>query len=449
MKKSHERWNEYQAASSEYPEELYKTSERLEKRIKKESRKKKFLFTTIPTAAAAMLFVILVNTSIVFARTVSEIPLLSKISELVMYNESLRSAVENRNIQYVNLKAVNDGIELKLPYVIADSRNLVLFLEMPDLETADDEFYDVSIDHLTDLSNGNYITGGFFSYGGTYTEGQDSLLKLQLEIIESTYPGQKTIEELPKNFELSVSLRKLQSIPGKYGAESHKLLALDSYKFTLNLDDFKAPVIYPLNKEVTIEGQKIVFKEMISYPVRSEIIFEFPEENTHDLELRLSLVEDGIKSSLGSYAYIQKHYDGVRRQTIHITSDYFNPPKTRSISIDRYAIKPKDEDIRFIIDMSKKTMNPKIDGIELTDITRVDGEIIITFEASELYPYPPFSFTLGDEKFIETNNIKTRNGTTHIYSITDENYDTLELIQVAGPEYTLDEPILIPIPVSQ
>jgi len=444
MKKSHENWNDYHTASTDYPDALYKNTDRLEERIRKESRKRKLLYTTIPTTAAALLFVILINTSIVFARTISEIPILSKISEMVMYNESLKSAVENRNIQYVNLKAVNDEMELSLPYVIADSRNLVLFLEMPDnLDLKENEFYHVSVDHLTDLSTGDFISSGFLSYSGSYSKGQDPFIQISLEFIERDLPGYPSNQLMPQNFDLSLSLRK-------YKDNSQNLLALDSFKFTLSLEDFKEPVVYPLNQEIILDGQKIIFKEMISYPTRSEIIFDLPDDNDALINLRLSLVEDGVKTSLASYAFMSTYIDGVTRETIHIRSSYFDPPESRSISIDRYT-KIREEEQTIIVDIDKKTMTPETEGIELIDIERVDGELIFTFKTSDSYPYAPFGFISDQGQYVEIIKEATRGTETdpsYLYFIEDDDYKTLEFFLSPGPETTLDKPILIPIPVN-
>lgn len=445
MKKSHENWNDFHKESEDYPDALYETTDRLELRVRKEKRKKRLLYTSIPTTAAALLFVILMNTSVVFARTMADIPILSRISELVMYNESLKSAVENRNIQYVNLKAENGDLELKLPYVIADSRNLVLFLEMPEnLVLSGDEVYVVNIDYLRDLSNDNFISDGFFSNSGSYITGQNPLMQVNIEFVEEDLHRFSIQEGLPQNFELSLSLQKY-----KRGTDPEEgLLSVEAFKFELSLDPFKEPVIYPLNAEVVIEGQKILFKEMVSYPVRSEIIFEYPEANDSDINLRLSLLEDGGMTSLNGYAQIQRHHDGAARQTIHIRSDYFNPPKSRSISIDSYTIKPKNENSLYQIDLEKKTMNPEIDGIELSDISHEDGLLVFTFKASEQYPYSLISFFLGDGQFIDIVKETRRSDYTYLYYIEDKEYETLEIIQSIGPEYTLEEPILIPIPVG-
>jgi len=447
MKKSHENWNDYLTESTDYPEELYQATDRLELRIRKEKRKKRLLFSSIPTTAAALLFVILMNTSVVFARTMADIPILSKISELVMYNESLKSAVENRNIQYVNLKAENGDLELKLPYVIADSKNLVLFLEIPEnLELSENERYHINIDHLRDLSTDDFIASGFLSFSGSYTKGQDPLLSVSMEFVDRNLPGYPEVKELPKEFTLSLSLTR-------YSNEDQYLqrpLSIDSFQFDLTLDEFRKPVTYPLNEEIIIEGQKILFKEMVSYPVRSEITFEFSEENDADMNLRLSLLEDGIKTSLGSYAYLSQTVDGTKTETIHIRSDYFDPPKSRSISIDRYTI-IREEEREIRVDLDARTLTPETEGIELTDVERMDGELIFTFKTSERYPYSPFAFISDQGHNVEILKEAYRSTDTeqfHLYHIEDGDYEELEFLLSSGPEYTLEEPILIPIPVG-
>jgi len=448
MKKSHENWNDYHTASTDYPDALYKNTDRLEQRIRKESRKRKLLYTTIPTTAAALLFVILINTSIVFARTISEIPILSKISEMVMYNESLKSAVENKNIQYVNLKAVNGDIELRLPYVIADSRNLVLFLEMPEnLEMKGNELYVVNIDHLKDLSNDNIISEGFFSYSGSYAEGQDPLLQVSIEFVDRDMPGFSIQEGLPQNFELSLSLQKYEL--GTRTPSNDLPLSEDSFKFELSLEPFKEPIIYPLDQEIILEGQKISFTEMISYPTRSTITYEFPTSNDSDMQLSLSIVEDGERYPLENYAGISESLSELTRDTLHIRSNYFSPPKTRFLSIDGYSKIRKDERL-LQINVKEKTLKPSPEGINLIDIIKEDGQLHLTFSFSDAYTELPIESFLHEDDLIEitVHQQRTENGKSIFrYSIKDQDYETMEAF-ISGPETTLDNPILIPIPVN-
>lgn len=453
MKKSHERWNEYQAASSRYPEELYKTSERLEKRIKKESRKKKFLFTTIPSAAAAMLFVILVNTSIVFARTVSEIPLLSRISEMVMYNESLKNAVKNEYIQYVNLKSKSGDLELGLPYVIADSHNLVLFFQLPDNENLDeDESYMVVVDKMTDLSTGEVIDGGYMEYSGSIPIDEDyptrNLTDVKIEFVTHDHPDYPEKNTVPRELEISVSLRKYQNTQH----EGIQRFDSDSFKFTLSLEEFREPVVYPLNQEVIIKGQKIIFKEMISYPSRSEITYDLPDYNEYETSLYLSLIEDGEKVSFGTYASSSLVLDDRARVTFRFPHNYFDPPKTRSISIDSYFTLKKDEKI-VQIDLENLTMTPEIQGIEFGGIERKDGKLTLTFNADSSYDGFPFTHISSNGIILDTlssgfTSMGNINENIFTYTLRDDVYGSLQLELSRGPIINLEEPILIPVPVN-
>jgi len=449
MKKSHERWNEYQAASSEYPEELYRTSERLEKRIKKESRKKKFFFTTIPTAAAAMLFVILVNTSIVFARTVSEIPLLSKISELVMYNEALKNAVDNEYIQYVNKKSVNGDLELKLPYIIADSHNLVLFFQLPDnMSKGEDDFYLVSLDKMTNLETGEVIDE-YVSYSGSTKMNNNStmnLTDLTVEFMTHDHPDFPVNITVPKEIEISVALQKRTNLENG----GTKQFDADHFTFTLSLGDFKEPVVYPLNQEVILEGQRIIFREMVSYPTRSEITYDLPDYNEYETSLYLSLIEDGEKAFFGSYFSSSLHLDDRVRKTFRFPHNYFDPPKSRSISIDSYFMLKKDEKT-VQIDLQNLTMTPELPGIKFEGIEREDGKLLVIFKTDARYDTFPFTSISHEGKVLNVPATSEGdiNDNTLTYILSDGEYSTLEFELSRGPLVNLKEPILIPIPLSQ
>ena len=439
MKKSHERWNEYQAASSEYPKELYKTAEKLEKRIKKETLKKKFLFTSIPTVSAAILFVILVNTSIVFARTIAEIPLLSKIQEMVTYNDALTNAVKNHNIQYVNLRDTDGEIELGIPYVIADSRNLILFTQMPEnLHMEEDEFYIVEIKDIKDQSTGEIISQGYFSSRGAYdpsninTE-QFGLTQVKLEFIE---------RPLPQNLDISLELVKYKNNDGEL-----KPLGSHSFQYKLYLDDFVEPIIYELNQEILLDGQKVIFKEMISYPTRSEINMIFPDENDSEVSLWFSLIKDGVKYPLMTYAEVQWSYETHTQRSIYIDAEYFDPPTSRSISIDEYSKRSKDIPYT-VVNLENRTMEPKIEGIELFDIVRENGKLSFYFQGSEKYTKSPFSGIKNGTQDIPIRSGGNGKGNLHRYTIPDAEYENLTFMLGTGPVTILEEPILIPIPVK-
>lgn len=452
MKKSHERWNEYQADSSKYPEELYNTSVRLEKRIKKESQKKKFLFTTIPTVSAAMLFVILVNTSIVFARTISEIPLLSKISEMVMYNEALKNAVNNEYIQYANKKSISGDLELGLPYVIADSHNLVMFFQLPNnMVNGEDESYLVSLNKMTDLETGDVIDEGFISYSGSTELSDDStmnLTKLTVEFLTYEHPDYTNQKAVPKEIEVSIALQKSKHL----GNGSTKRFDPDYFTFTLSLEEFKEPIVYPLNQEVILEGQRIIFKEMISYPTRSEITYDLPDYNEYETSLYLSLVEDGEKVSFGSYFTSSLFIDDMARNTFRFPHNYFDPPKSRFISIDSYFTVKKDEKT-VSVDLQNLTMTPEIPGITFEGIERDDGKLSIIFKTDVNNWGDPFSKILNeglplDILSTEGDGYVDSSEFTYSYHIMDGDYKSLELELSRGIMISLEKPILIPVPVK-
>jgi len=168
MRKNKELFAKAISSSKEYPDALYQSTERLEKRLKKERRQKRILFTTLPSFTAAMLFVILVNNNIAFARSLKDVPILNKLTEYVMYNTSLKSAVENDHIQYVNLEDTDEDLTLSLPYVISDERNLILFFDVPsDFLKNDHEDVMISREKIIDRDTAKVIDKGYISYSSS------------------------------------------------------------------------------------------------------------------------------------------------------------------------------------------------------------------------------------------------------------------------------------------
>lgn len=446
MRKNKEQLENSISLSKDYPDALYRSTERLEKRLKKEKRQKRILWTTLPSFTAALLFVILVNTNIAFARSLKDIPLLSKLTEYVMYNTSLKSAVENDHIQYVNLKDTQEDLTLSLPYVISDERNLILFFDVPsNFLEGENEHLMISKKTIMDRDTGEFITEGYLSYSSSLghfgTSGDPSHLnQLNIEFVEVP---------LPRNLTIEVTLEKY----AQDGA-SKKVLGEYTFSYDLSLEPFKAPKIYELNQSVYIEDQEILLERLTQYPTMSLFTYSIKNSNTMDMTMSLDFFNDGVLAPFNTTGF-QTQYDdspnGKTTITMRIQDNYFKVPKERVLRIHSYTMVPKDRK-PLKVDLSEKKLEENPYGILLKDITMEDDVTIISFYTSDNYHSLPFrsarDFNQEVQQAFYTSYTENLNEKVYSYAFKDLLGDSIFFDVADGPLKTLVNPVLVPIKMN-
>jgi hypothetical protein len=447
MRKNKEQFAKAISSSKEYPDALYQSTERLGKRLKKERRRKRILFTTLPSFTAAMLFVILVNNNIAFARSLKDIPILNKLTEYVMYNASLKSAVENDHIQYVNLKDTDEDLTLSLPYVISDERNLILFFDVPsDFLKNDHEDVMISREKIIDRDTGKVIDKGYISYSSSLgylgeSEETSHLSQLNIDFVEVV---------MPRNLTLEVTLTK-----SSHEGSISKKLAEYRFSYDLTLEPPQGPKVYELNQSVWIEDQEILLEKLIQYPTMSLFTYSIKNSNTMDITMSMDFYNDGVLTPLNTTGYLTQHEDSPDGKTIitmRIQDNYFKVPKERLLKIHSYTMVPKDRK-PLKVNLEEKTLEDNPYGILLKDITTEDNVTTITFHTSENYHSLPFRSTRDGNKKIQqalyTSYTEDLNIKTYSYSFRDVIGDALYFDVADGPLKTLREPILVPIPMDE
>ena len=89
----------------------------------------------VPAASlggVAAAFVLLVNLSTVpFALACGSVPVLRELAAAVAFSPSLKAAVEHDYVQYLGLRAEDNGFAMELSHLMADRGQLVPFLSSP------------------------------------------------------------------------------------------------------------------------------------------------------------------------------------------------------------------------------------------------------------------------------------------------------------------------------
>ncbi|HSP47173.1 MAG TPA: DUF4179 domain-containing protein, partial [Clostridiaceae bacterium] len=441
--------------SSDYPEGLAEVERRLDRRIMKEKRKKRALYSSLGTVAASLAFVLLVNTSTAFANSVSRIPVLSELADFVKLDKGLSSAIENDYVQEVGLTAWDGEKTLMLPYVLADERNLILFFQLPkDFKLDEEEWIMVDTKKMTDTATGEEIRDGFsYGTGGMQEqslEESSGYLMQRYNFIERKLPQAITME-----VELRVS-RYEQTEEQVTGGEegTHTWRSGGTYSFQIDFNAFKEPVIYPVNQEHTLKGQKVTVKEMTVYPTGTEVSFEFPEQSAAWVRgLDIALEQDGkeMENTSGMISSIYDDEKGTR--SIFIDSNYFEKPKRQALLLKGLRILEKD--LEFInVDLETRIITPAIEGLELKEVVRKGDKADLVF-STKLESEEGFGIFDFEYKDVEGNTYRLNSeGMTTPSQLIMETMITVaypesgKLIfkRVLTPMQKLEEPIRIVLP---
>ena len=127
------RTEEYNALLRELeqtPPELDGTVDRARARLR---RRRAGRWCGIPAASlagVAAAFVLLVNYSMPFAQACSTVPVLRELMAAVAFSPSLKLAVEHNYAQYIGAEQTQNGVTLRLEYLILDQGQLRFFLKV-------------------------------------------------------------------------------------------------------------------------------------------------------------------------------------------------------------------------------------------------------------------------------------------------------------------------------
>lgn len=383
-------WEQMLSQAHCYPDGLDKVEERLLCRSRRRRRRR--IGSELATAAVLCLFVLLVNTSSAFAGAVCDLPVIGQLANLVRFDKSLRGAVENEYIQAVGLKAEDRGCVLQIPYVIADEKNLVLFVKTPKKTPWDEPGYrlELSVDSIRSAQTGEDLEG--FGYETVYTD-TDALTDTDgLSVWRFYFLDAPT----PRDLLLSVRL----SISDDTGQQKEE----DRYfQFALSLNPFAEAKTYELQQQLHVLGQSFTVERLILYPTTTEVVISYPDDNDAMIKgFDLAVTENG-REVLRQGNGITASYDETGGKIhLFLESNYFDPDAPRQLSIRGLNLIPKSEEFVTIDLFSASTslegaMTPEIEGITLEKCTVGQQRAHLTFRlAPYLDGYSPFSSTYKD-----------------------------------------------------
>ncbi|SHN75527.1 DUF4179 domain-containing protein [Desulfitobacterium chlororespirans] len=453
-------WEALLAEAHAEPEGLDFVEERLENRIgltKRKKRRKRAIYSSLSTVAAALVFIFLVNTNAAFAHTLSRIPVIGQLIEYIQFDKSLSRAIDNKYIQEVDLTAWDGDKRLGLPYVLADAKNLVLFFQLPDdFELGADQWAHIHLKEMREGRTGEKLEGFAYTTSGLPQNGlqeNHGFIMQRYHFSEGELPEQISFEVL---LELETLPHEKSDAPvGEFSDDvnEHQMKEIGSFTFEVKFKKFAEPLVSEFHEQLSIRGQSITLEEMRVYPTGTEVSFAFADENTawvKGLDLTVEEGESVLKGSQGISAIYKEDYSGM---TVFIESNYFDKPQEQELLIRGMRLLAKEEEF-ITVDLETQAITPAIEGMELKEVSKGERKANLVFATKVMgeEAFGAFAFDYQDE---QGNTYTLKNmGTSSSQNSWMETHITVDypksgriiLQRVSAPLLTLEEPIRIPLP---
>jgi hypothetical protein len=318
----------------------------------------------------------------------SQIPGLEGFVKLIHLDKGLQLAIENEFIQPLNMSEEHEGIKITMNGMIVDEAQMVLFYTIENKA----EHNRVYFDGLFKGGEGGHLGGVSYSYGYSYT---DSNWKSIDEKITINFSDP---DQIPNILDMSIKLKTAKESmnneePPKSSRIGETTTSLkDNMVAFESTWDFEIPInkrqfdnlkeVYDINQTVEVDGQKIIFTEMVILPTRIGLEIKYDPRNSKKIlsyEDIAIIDENGEEFGTIKNGILASQIE-EDRIILYFQSNYFRYPKEIYIKASRYHALDKDK-LEVIVDLEKqKLLSKPDDHISLTGIRSNTEEMILSFE---------------------------------------------------------------------
>lgn len=216
-------------------------------------------------AAAAAVFVLLVNVSIPFAQACTHIPVLGWLAQAVCFSHSLSSAVEHDWVQKVEQTQRDNGYTLTLEDLIVDQKQIHFFYTL--------DWEDPACEYAMVLVDGDRLSPRPTVLSDS-VEGPQDAGHIVLDYREG---------QVPDRLDLVLTVR-----PNGDGSPAAR------FRFQVALDPSLTAVgqVRPVEQWVELDGQQIYVDCLEIYPTHARLLLRDHPDNTARLVSLLCHLED-------------------------------------------------------------------------------------------------------------------------------------------------------------
>ncbi|MBW8349995.1 DUF4179 domain-containing protein [Bacillus sp. IITD106] len=322
----------------------------------KQKRKTKIIKWMFSCAAAVIFlsgFFTTIRISPAFASYIAAIPGMERIVEMIVHDKGMLAAVSNEYYQEIGVSEEKNGVKLTIDGVIADEKGIVLFYSLdPEKKYESMNIGQVEIKRV----DGKELNEGSSSYETLITEQN------------STYPGmikyfyQEPIEK--GKYQLDIRVK----------ANGYS----EDFNMAFNIKELKTAKHFAINKDVTIQGQKITFVNAEIYPLRVGIHIKMDPNNTKKL---LNFDDLHLVDEKGeTWSMITNGVTGTRisddEAVVYLQSNYFKEPKELYIALNKIQAVDKDES-NIVVDIENEKIIKRPNGDQVDIQVEVSGNDLI------------------------------------------------------------------------
>ena len=396
-----------------------------QEKIRKRKITQRSLWSVSLVALLFIAFVTSVNVSPAFANKVSEIPGMERVVALIQNDKGLVAAVENDFYQSINASKTQNGITVTLDGVIADKKGMVIFYTVK----SEEKHLPMEIKRLELLTQDyKYLP----AYSTTFWGGASNIIK------ETEFSSKMTVEYMPGHWVYKNELLFTLGLKSEGKVDNFKI------PFTFERSKVESKKIV-LNKDVSIEGQKMKVKEILINPIRAELIIEVDPSNSMEiysldnLKLRNDLGDEWVIDNGGT---LFRSIDGAE-WNITLQSPYYNQTDNLYLTFGKIAALDKDEAYILIDTESGEFLKQPKNSI-FSDLNINNENIRFHIGEGQYTIFSSFVDSKGKEFLIKDQYTNIRPGNKYVNGSWTKNSRGLDL-EFQLPEEPITNPIRLDI----
>ncbi|MDN4524964.1 DUF4179 domain-containing protein [Fictibacillus fluitans] len=344
-------------------------------------KKKRWMYGMAAAAVLLIGFFWSIRFSPVFADYMTNIPGMEKVVELIRDDKGRMAAIENKYYQEIGVSQEKNGVKVTIDGAIADEEGMVLFYTI----NSNQKLKEVNMSD-TELKNrnGKVLEVNGINYGGPH----DS------ESGKKQYTGKLEFFYEKPNDEMRYKV--LFKLKG-----SHHL----DEKFAIDFDltkKLKIKKVYELNKQITVEEQKITVEKVVVYPLRVAVYLKEHQDNTKRI-----LNFDGIRlvdeswESWGTSSGLTSIKEEEDEHVYYLQSNYFRKTQELYLVMNQIQVIDKSND-KLVVDTEKRKILKQPDKELFRDMKVKKNSLSFKMHTKKPFHFMPFSnATDGNGKEIE------------------------------------------------
>lgn len=337
-----------------------------ERLLKRNKLIKRSSWSIVIAATLFISFITSINVSPVFASKVSSIPGMEFIVNVIQKDRDLIAAVENDFYQPLNLFQEKNGITVSLNGVMADQKGIVIFYTVHSKK----KNLPIEIESLN-------LKNEYNRY---------------LPVLNTTFYSSDTPTIQEKVFS---SIMTLETIENERVANGNLLWSIDlktgdkveqfQIPFKLKMSEVKSKTI-DLNKEVVIEGQRIIVESLTINPIRAEVKLKVDPNNSkkifsfNNLKFTNDLGDEWVVNNRGTAFRSMGGYEW----RITLQSPYFNKSDQLKLEFGKIAAIDK-KDAFILIDTEAETFLKQPADLLFSNLEVESNKVQFTIDNTEAH----------------------------------------------------------------